>query len=71
VHTADAATPSDTSAPAGRAAVKSEEVSFLDFFRRPERPSRTMAAWITGWAAGAAAVIIIALVIVNNHVVGL
>jgi hypothetical protein len=48
-----------------------EGFSFFDFFRRPERPSRTMAAWITGWAAGAAAVVVIALIIVNNHVAGL
>jgi hypothetical protein len=53
------------------AAGESEEPSFFDFFRRPERPNRTMAAWITGWAAGAAAVVIIAFIIVNNHAVGL
>jgi hypothetical protein len=44
-----------------------EEGLFSDFFRRPGRPDRTAVAWIAGWAAGAAAIVIIALMIVNNH----
>jgi hypothetical protein len=46
-----------------------ESASFFDYFKNPSRPSRTAIVWMAGGAAGAVAVILIALVIVNSHAV--